>query len=111
MRLKIEGNESVAFTGAAGGFLVLFLDEREFSMQKARLFEQAFVQLAGFGELFGAVAGIVTGKNAFADDIEKQGVESLEAIGIVDKIAEEHVMFEKEMLVVAAFDKKEAILQ
>ncbi len=55
-------------------------------MQKTRLFEQAFVQLAGLGELFGGVSGIVTGKNAFANDIEKQGVESLERSGSLMKL-------------------------
>src|SRR6185437_7255207 len=112
-RLALEdGREQIAaFTRAASGFLVLFLNEREFSMQKARLFDQALVQLPGFGKLFGRVSGIVTGENAFADDIEKQRVKDFEAIRIIDEITEQHVMFEKEILVVAAFDEKEAVLQ
>ena len=65
------------------------------------------MDVAGLGKLL----GVVSGENVFADEIEQQRVEHLEAVRIVYEISEQDVMLEEKLVVVAALDEEKTVLQ
>ena len=71
------------------------------------MFEQALVDVAGLRKLLGAVAG----QDVVADEIQQQRIEGLEAVRIVYEITKQDVVFEEELIVVAALNKEEPVLK
>ncbi len=102
-----RGERSVAITCAGGRVVVLGFDACQLRTQQSRLLQQTLVGVAGLRKLLGAVPG----QDVVADEIEKERVERLEAVRIVHEIAEQNVMLEEELIVVAAFDEQETVLQ
>ena len=60
---------------------------------------------------FAEVVRVVAGQDEIADQVQQERVEDFEAVGIVDEVCYQYVVFEKQVIVVAVFDEEKAVLQ
>src|SRR6516165_3790887 len=90
----------------ADGFLTFFIESRDFRSQQPCLLEQALVNLAGFGQFLIVIAR----QYIVAHEVEQKRVEHLESVWVVDELSQQHVVFNKKLIVVASLNKEKAVL-
>ncbi len=69
------------------------------------MLDQFSVGFLGAAKLF----RVCVRDNEVAKKINQQRVEIFEAVGVLQEIAEQHVMFEEQIIVVSVFDKEKSI--
>ena len=107
------GAESHAPHQAVGAFqlarerVALFFQARDFGPARHRGVHKFLVLAPRIVQ----VVSLIPGQDGFPQEIEQDSVEGLEAVLIAQIISEQDVLLEKEHVVLAAFDKGQAIVQ
>ncbi len=105
--LPRPGEEILAAARFAPEFVLLCLQAHDLGSQRTGLFHQALVGFAAAAEFFGVLVGV----NEIADEVEQQFLKYLEAVRVVNEIAEQDVILEKKRLVGPAFQKQKAVAE